>query len=261
MFNLSNDHPPGVQRWYTDVQAWIYMPASHRTGTPVQLPVLVFLHGRDQGLDGMDCNGQHRRSPENVLCHGPPKLLAQPHSAPTLLATKFAVITPQLPDRVSAWGGEQAVSRLARAIDGIKARGQPLFLIGWSKGGCGVFEIATEKPGRIRPNALISIDMAPMREPPECVVSRRVGPWLSEGKPAWLLYTDGHASIVSANELTIERFSLPKDDGADPSKMPNQLYSRPNAAQIEREKRHVWICENASRDPRVYEWFLSRQKT
>lgn len=99
-------------------------------------PVLVFLHGYDEGAP-MDI---HRA----LTLHGPLR-----SGNPAVARQRFVVVAPQLPARGDLWlRSADAVRQIVRQVQA-EHRGDPerTYLTGFSFGGNGVFDLALAQPG------------------------------------------------------------------------------------------------------------------
>jgi predicted peptidase len=188
--------------------------------TAVALPVLVFLHGYDEGAP----------TPIDVALtrHGP---LRVPN--PASPADRFIIVTPQMPTRGDLWHRyAEEVRTLATRIC-IDEGGDPqrVYLTGFSFGGNGVFDLAIGR--RDTWAALWAVDPTrlPARDPGRPV-------WLSFGEAARL----GKRAFINALGLEPagesageERVYL--DEGAD----------------------HVGSATLAYQDGRIYAWLLTKR--
>ena len=207
-----------------------------------RLPVLLFLHGIGEGFADVQVGQSPRIGHTNLLHHGPPRLLADPGALPAEhpLCTRFRVVSPQLPDRATPWGAPAAVAAVAHLLDRLAA--EEVYIMGFSKGGRGAFELANALPaGRI--TALVTIDAAPLETPPAVVFDQHLRPWLDAARPAWLHYTDALPGVIALHELVA---------GHQGSQI---LSHHPPPGGVEA---HGWLCDRVSRDPAVYNWLLAR---
>jgi dienelactone hydrolase len=122
------------------------------------VPILLFLHGVGEGFSN---NGQigHR----NLTQQGPPKYLeswpsALPPDHPILSLT---ILSPQLPDRETPWS--DVVADLEEILARHRAHAGKLYIMGFSKGGLGAFQVARQ----LKADALVTIDASPMAHPPK----------------------------------------------------------------------------------------------
>lgn len=249
---------PGSQRLVLELPYLIHEPGSATEGgRPV--PLLLFLHGIGEGFVDDPPGRAPRSGHANLLRHGPPALLGASAGAPLPpdhpLRTRFIVVSPQLPDRATSWGDPRVVSAIARLLERVRPPGGgPIHLLGFSKGGRGAFELANALPAGVV-SAVVSIDAAPLDDDPGQVLARHLRPWLDAGRAAWLHHTDSLPGIVQLHRL-IAALGLPGDPGTGPAPTATQLCSH-RAAPAGAEP-HGWLCEEVSRDARVYQWLLAR---
>jgi predicted peptidase len=161
-------------------------------------PILLFLHGVGEGYSN---NGQigHR----NLTQQGPPKYLESlpsPALPPLHPILGLNVVAPQLPDRETLW------SDVVADLKEILARHRPdagkLYIMGFSKGGLGAFQVAAQ----LKADALVAIDASPMAQPPREAFSEWVSPLK---QPFWAIHTryapdEKFRKIQEFNELLTE---------------------------------------------------------
>lgn len=193
------------------------LPAAEPVGPR---PVLVFLHGYDEGAP-MDI---HRA----LTLHGPLRA-----GNPQIATAEFIVIAPQLPARGDYWlRSADAVRDIVRRVQA-EHGGDPrrACLTGFSFGGNGVFDLALAQPGIW--TALWSVDptRVPRRDPGLPV-------WLSSGAISRRL------QAVFSDALRLER--------AGPGPPGDRIYT-------DEGMDHVGTATLAYRDERVYRWLLSRR--
>lgn len=184
-------------------------------------PVLVFLHGYDEGPP--------TPFEEGLTRHGP----LRPGN-PGRMLDDFIVVAPQLPTRGDLWREYQ--TNLAAIVDTVLREhgGDPLrlYLTGFSYGGNGVFDLALLEPERWA--ALWSVDptRVPARDPQRPV-------WLSIGEVA------RHRGAAFIRKLGLE---APAAEGA-----PTRVY-------LDEASDHVGSATLAYRDARIYAWLLSQTR-
>jgi predicted peptidase len=197
---------------------YLVRPAGAVAAAPA--PVLVFLHGFDEGAPAPIERALTR--------HGPlrPSALA--------CAEPFVIVAPQLPFRGDLWAEyATAVLRIVRRVQG-DAGGDPerTYLTGFSFGGNGVFDLALLQPDAWA--ALWAVD--PTRVPAGNV-----------GAPVWLSFGEaarrGKPLFIRALNLqpfgsTFSNDRLYADEGAD----------------------HVGSATLAYQDSRIYSWLLSKRR-
>lgn len=181
-------------------------------------PVLVFLHGYDEGTPTPLEQGLTR--------HGPLR-----RDVPAALTDPFIIVAPQLPTRGDVWRDFEA--EVAAIVDAVlhEEGGDPLrlYLSGFSYGGNGVFDLALVQPARW--TALWAVDptRVPSGDPQRPV-------WLSVGEVA------RHRRAAFVRALNLE------------SPSPKRLRSR---VYLDEQADHVGSATRAYRDPQIYAWLLS----
>jgi hypothetical protein len=193
------------------------LPPGGEGGEP--RPVLVFLHGYDEGAP-MEI---HRA----LTLHGP----LRPGN-PAVVTEQFVVIAPQLPVRGDLWlRSADAVRDVVRQVQEEQA-GDPrrTYLTGFSFGGNGVFDLALAQPGVWA--ALWSVE--PTRVPPR-----------DPGLPVWL----------SSGEISRRRGAVFNGalglHPAGPAEPGDRVYT-------DHGMDHVGTATLAYRDARIYRWLLAR---
>ncbi|HEX2208772.1 MAG TPA: hypothetical protein VHG93_13925 [Longimicrobium sp.] len=183
-------------------------------------PVLVFLHGYDEGAP-MDI---HRA----LTLHGPLRA-----GNPPVAREEFIVVAPQLPVRGDLWGGQaDAVGGIVRRVQA-EHGGDPArtYLTGFSFGGNGVFDLALALPGIWA--ALWAVD--PTRVP-------RVDPAL----PVWLSSGAISRRIQMVFNATLRLMA----DGAGPPG---------DRVWTDQGVDHVGTATLAYGDERIYRWLLEKR--
>lgn len=248
----------GAQKLCLDLSYRLYVPSDYGQAAHLH-PIVLFLHGIGEAYADDPPGGAVRIGHDNLLRHGPPKLLDAVGLATLMpehpLRTSFVVVSPQLPDRATPWGDARVVASLAALIDRLRAsRDQRVFLMGFSKGGRGVFELAAA----LAPEtfaALVPLDAAPLETTPNQAFDRWARPCLDRGQPTWAFYTHSFPAIVAFNER-IRDHGLPDDPQTGEAPTAIQICSFRSAPAG--AEPHAWICEQASRDTRLYRWLLAR---
>jgi poly(3-hydroxybutyrate) depolymerase len=183
-----------------------------------QWPVLLFLHGLDEGLP--------TKIQAGLTAHGPLSTRSSP-----LATSEFIVVAPQLPARGDLWRAYgDVVCEIATWVQS-NHRGDRdrTYLTGFSFGGNGVFDVAL--PGPSIWAALWAVD--PTRVPES-----------DPGLPVWL--SSGEASRRN-NHRFIERLRLePFGAGAD------------DRVFLDEGLDHVGTASSAYRSDTVYQWLLSK---
>jgi predicted peptidase len=182
-------------------------------------PVLVFLHGYDEGAPV-----EIRRA---LTLYGPLRA-----GNPAVVAEEFIVVAPQLPVKGDLWrGSADAVREIVRRVQ-VEHAGDPrrTYLTGFSYGGNGVFDLALAQPGLWA--ALWSVDptRVPRRDPGLPV-------WLSSGAISRRL------QAVFNSELRLEP--------AEAVPLGDRVYT-------DQGMDHVGTATLAYQDERVYRWLLTR---
>ncbi|HEU4522144.1 MAG TPA: hypothetical protein VFT12_09090 [Thermoanaerobaculia bacterium] len=183
-------------------------------------PLLVFLHGYDEGLPTEIRAGLTR--------HGP----LRPGSS-ARAAGDFVIVAPQLPVCGDHWlRYEDSVRRIVSSVAATHGCDPNRFyLTGFSFGGNGVFDLAIVQPDLWA--ALWPVD--PTRVP-------RVDParpvWLSAGEIA------RHRKAPFISSLALQKLSVPAGD----------------RVWCDEGEDHVGSATRAYRDDRIYDWLLARQR-
>jgi hypothetical protein len=186
------------------------------------LPLLVFLHGYDEGAP-LDIHAALTR-------HGPLAGGAWPGAT-----ERFIVVAPQLPRRGDLWRlfGD-AVREIVREVSGRHGVDpRRTFLTGFSFGGNGVFDLGLAQPDLW--SALWAVD--PTRVPGDRMAM-----------PVWL--SSGSISRLQATDFLI-RLGLEKPD---PERPGPRIFEDAGSD-------HVGTARLAYAAPRTYEWLLSRSTT
>ena len=222
------------------------LPYYVNANTGAAAPVLLFLHGIGEGFVSEGECGHDR-----ALRHVPPRhigSLRPDHQ----LRSSFTLIAPQLPDRATEWS--DVADDVASITGRYRTDGGKLYIMGFSKGGLGSFQLA----GALGAHALVAIDAAPMTHAPQQVISRWVDPL---GRlPFWAIYTgyeNGtlHHTIQVLNELlpAQEHKGLTREPA--PSTQARTLLPAPDEITGLDDK-HVWVCEAVSTAEAPYRWLL-----
>ncbi len=197
---------------------YVLAPAGMRSRAPH--PVLVFLHGHDEGAP---LEMQHA-----LTRHGP----LRPGN-PALTLEQFIVVAPQLPQRGDLWerhaDGVYAILRRVQEQHGGDPRRS--YLSGFSFGGNGVFDLAQSQPDAWA--ALWPVD--PTRLP-------RGDP----GRPVWLSFGE---VARHRKDLFIAALNL-RD--AEEDLQADRVY-------LDEGEDHVGSARHAYRDERIYRWLLSKR--
>ncbi len=185
-------------------------------------PVLVFLHGYDEGAP-MEI---HRA----LTLHGP----LRPGNPP-IATERFVVVAPQLPARGDLWlRSADAVREIVRRVQA-EHGGDPrrTYLTGFSFGGNGVFDVALAQPGVWA--ALWSVD--PTRVPPR-----------DPGLPVWL--SSGEISRRRQGAFNAALGLHPTGPGGPG----DRVYTDEGLD-------HVGTATLAYRDENIYRWLLAKALT
>jgi len=197
-----------------------YLLQPPRPGSPGPHPVLMFLHGFDEGAP-MPVH-------EALTRHGP----LRPGNAVDALQN-FLVAAPQLPVRGDVWSRYAGAVRdiLTTVLDEHAGDPQRSYLTGFSFGGNGVFDLASLQPETWAALWAVDPTRVPRRDPRRPI-------WLSVGEVARY----GKRDFIEA--LRLERLAdgtsgdrLYLDEGAD----------------------HVGSAALAYADARIYAWLLDRR--
>lgn len=184
-------------------------------------PVLVFLHGYDEGAP-MDIH-------HALTLHGPLRA-----GNPAAAREEFIVVAPQLPVRGDLWRGQaDAVREIVRQVQA-QHGGDPrrTYLTGFSFGGNGVFDLALAQPGVWA--ALWSVD--PTRVP-------RSDP----GLPVWL-----SSGAISRRLQALFNAAL-RLEPAGPGPLGDRVYADQGSDD-------VGTATRAYQDERIYRWLLAQAR-
>lgn len=220
------------------VPYYVHPPQSRR-------PILLFLHGIGEGFVNKSQSGH-----DNALRQGPPKHLETLGPNHPLL-NLFTLIVPQLPDRQTLW--DAVVDDLHAILAPYRSADARLYLVGFSKGGLGAFQVA----GRLGAAALVTIDASPMDLPARDALARRVN--LARQPPFWAIYTsytqnEDFWKIQEFNELLTDQVHSGLDVmPAVGRKIRTLEEAPPGMAPV---ARHVWLCDQVSACAAPYEWLL-----
>jgi predicted peptidase len=94
---------------------------------------------------------------------------------------RLTVVAPQLPDRDTPW--TDVVDDVGKILAHYRTAGKKLYIMGFSKGGLGAFQVAAQ----LHADALVAIDASPMSLYTQKAFSRWVQP-LREF-PFWAIHT------------------------------------------------------------------------
>lgn len=193
------------------------VPPSQETAGP--RPVLVFLHGYDEGAP----TDIHRA----LTLHGP----LRPGNPP-IASEQFIVVAPQLPARGDLWlRSADAVREIVRQVQ-TEHEGDPrrTYLTGFSFGGNGVFDLALAQPGVWAALWAVDPTRVPSRDP---------------GLPVWL--SSGEISRRRQAAFNAALSLQPADAG----EFGDRVYT-------DEGMDHVGTATLAYRDERIYRWQLAR---
>jgi poly(3-hydroxybutyrate) depolymerase len=197
-----------------------YLYAIPRSRPAGPHPVLLFLHGYDEGAPA--------EIEEALTRHGP---LQTADAFPAL--DDWLIVAPQLPGRGDIW------YRYADAVQGIlrnmqqRHGGDPLraYLTGFSFGGNGVFELAAVQPGMWSALWAVDATRVPQGDP---------------GRPVWLSF--GEVARYNKDRF-IAHLGLIDFTG----------HMEPNRVYLDEGADHVGSATRAYQDPRIYRWLLSKR--
>jgi hypothetical protein len=217
----------------------------HPEGPVPGRPILLFLHGAGEGFVSKERTGH-----ENLFQQGPPKHLPS-LSAGHLLRASFTLIAPQLPDRDTPWSAfTEDMQRLLAAHH----PGERLYVMGFSKGGLGAFQVA----GQLEPAALVAIDASPMTTPPEAAVEKWVRPL---GRlPFWAIHTtypptESLHRVQQFNELAVPQAHRALSAAPRRGEQARTCLDAPSA--MTPAECHVWVCDEVTTNEAAYRWLLA----
>lgn len=148
-------------------------------------PILLCLHGVGEAFRNAKIRS---RGVRNLLLQGVPRLLCAPDAVLSprhpLMQGAFTVVAPQLPDRDTPW--QDRVDQIGAVLDTIAARDQrKVYVVGFSKGGKGAFDIAAA----IGCVAFVTIDASPMTNVPDGIAA--VAKQMAACRvPFWAIWTE-----------------------------------------------------------------------
>jgi predicted esterase len=154
--------------WTKGADCFVFLPSTRRDGVDQKHPVLCFLHGVGEALNG--------GSLEGVAAHQSPAWHADNRSA---LTAPFLTVCPQRRDagRWTAVDAKNLHSLLDRVIEQHNGNDNRVFLTGFSYGGDGVFWFADYDRGdRFRKLWAVDPTLSPLASkpapvpPPECPI-------------------------------------------------------------------------------------------
>ena len=202
------------------VAALAYLVAAPPTSTAEQHPILVFLHGYDEGPP-TEMRGALTR-------HGP---LRRENTVTAL--HEFIIVAPQMPVRGDGWFRyAEPVAQVVREVK--KNHGgdrERIYLTGFSFGGNGVFDLAVAQPNLWA--ALWAVD--PTRVPEE-----------RPSQPVWLSFG---AIARRAKKDFIATLNLTP---ADEDFLGDFLY-------LDHDEDHAGSARLAYNDATIYQWLLSKR--
>lgn len=209
-------------------------------------PVLLFLHGVGEGFVSRKQMGHL-----NLLQQGPPKNLANVADDHPL-RTRFNIVAPQLPERETLWSEREDDVR--EIVARYTSHGEKLYLMGFSKGGLGTFELCRA----VNAVAVVAIDASPMLAPPQQVVDRvKVG---LAHCPFWAIYTNhgepAYQRLPQFNELLTNDVHPTLDDPPTVgAKVRTLVVAR--AGRDTFGSRHTGVCDDVSKSVSAYQWLLA----
>ena len=241
----------GIVRLKRHVRLTYY---THAPAGVAQGAVLLFLHGIGEAFvnlrPGEEAAPRAEIGHDRVLQQGPPKHLPR-LAADHPLRADLLLVVPQLPDRETSW------TDMAEEVGEITSRHgadeHGLYIVGFSKGGLGGFQLAKTLGAR----ALVSIDGSPLAEDPREAADhtkRKV-----RGIPFWAIHTtygvgESFRKIADFNELLSDH----KHEGVGnrPEVGIQARTHHPAPAGMTPVERHVWVCDEVSVLETPYQWLL-----
>lgn len=211
-----------------------------------QAPVLLFLHGVGECF--FNEKNKQQIGPKNLFEQGIPKRLTDA-SPDHPLRTSFILIAPQLPDRETPW--INVVDELKEILIRHCSKRPKLYIIGFSKGGLGAFQVSDQ----LHVDAMVIIDASPMNQPPREACNQ----WVKQPPPFWAIHTsyrhdESLRKIQDFNELLTRQTHQGLD--IPPAAKTRSRTCEPAPTEIEGVERHVWICDQASTSAAPYRWLL-----
>jgi hypothetical protein len=217
---------------------------------------LVFLHGAGEGfLD--DAPGvkpeKQAEGLKNLWKLGPPELLSDPRSLDRAhpLRKSLVTIAPQLSSRQLGWDAPGVSTEILRMLEAV-APELTIFLLGFSKGGKGAFQLAPSLSAR----AIFTIDASHMGDADFSKVADGCE------TPHWCVYTEHAATDRLYRNVTQLHESMstrcrPHNEGLARPPARNGYWK--SLVPVSRWARnpHAEICRVASRQNSPYDWLLS----
>jgi hypothetical protein len=145
-----------------------------RTDDDASLPTLLFLHGLGEAATDKSGAAAGLRA---LFNHSVPRTMYD--AAPRLdELSSFVIIAPQLAKRTDEW--TSVAGRIRAVVDRFRSPGEPLYLVGFSKGGLAAFQLAP----LLGAHAIVTIDASSMNNP------TAMDAVLAYQGPFWAICTD-----------------------------------------------------------------------
>jgi len=227
-----------------------YFIHTHEDDNP-DIPLLLFLHGIGEGFVSRKQIGHL-----NLVQQGPPKylyhfLLEENHP----LRSQFTMIAPQLPERATLWNDKNAniITDVQRILAGHQRERRKLYIMGFSKGGLGAFQVAQA----VKPDAMVTMDASPMDEAPDDLAGKLARP---APCPFWAIYTDYDVKedwikIQVFNQLLSQDIHRSIEVHPPTNAKVITLLPRPKDVSS-MVARHISVCDRVSKSRVPYEWLL-----
>jgi predicted peptidase len=211
-----------------------------------EAPVLLFLHGVGECF--FNEKNRQQIGPKSLFEQSVPKRLADA-SPDHPLRTSFILIAPQLPDRETPW--INVVDELKEILVSHCSKRTKLYIIGFSKGGLGAFQVSDQ----LRADAMVTIDASPMNQH----AKEASNEWVKQPPPFWAIHTsyrqdERFRKIQDFNELLTQQIHKGLD--VSPAAQTRSRTCEPAPTGTEGVERHVWICDQASTSAAPYHWLL-----
>lgn len=226
-------------------------------------PVLVFLHGWREGFVDDSTRAEPAYGLKNLRKHGAPRWLDDPQ-APLVevrqgLRVKrlaagadhplhgFVVVAPQLPSDTERWSPAHAAD-IRRVVDAV-APGRPIYLMGFSMGGKGAFELGASLGAR----ALFAMNPSSMGDPTFAATIEACS------IPYWLVYATHPSGRLATNITSTLQGLRGATDHAEGLARPPAAGGRWRSliTPTARGNLHEAVCADATLSPAPYAWLLS----
>ena len=216
----------------------------HSAKSDAAAPILLFLHGVAECF--LNANNLQQIGPRNLFEQGIPKHLAE--LSPDHSLHTFLLIAPQLPDRETPWIA--IADELKEILVRHGSEKRKLYIIGFSKGGLGAFQVGHQLGAK----AMVTIDASPMG-----VAQDAFNQWFKQPPPFWAIHTSYEAGeklrrVQDFNELLTQQKHGGIEIPPAPQTQSRTCLDAPEGT--EGVAHHIWICDQATTSAAPYRWLL-----